>query len=391
MIRLILARHGETAWNVQHRYQGRTDVELNDAGRRQAAALARRLAQEEIHAIYASDLRRARQTAQAIAGRHGLPVRSAPRLREMSFGAWEGLTYAEIEERDAQTLAAWRADPASVSPPGGETAAQVADRVQAFLDDLARVRQDRTVLLVAHGGTLRMLLCLALGLDFSHFWQLRLDGASLSELCIYESTAVLNYLNDTHHLAATQSTAAARLTLVLGGARSGKSTFAQRLAQEMGGERVLFVATSQPLDEEMRQRIEKHRRERPAGWRTLEAHRDVGRAILARHDGADVVLVDCLTVLVSNLLMDSEKDPFAAEAAARVDAEIEALVACAGRLPGRLIVVSNEVGMGLVPPYPLGRAYRDLLGRANQALAQAADEVYLLVAGIPRLLKGTGM
>jgi alpha-ribazole phosphatase len=204
MVRLILARHGETAWNAQARYQGQADVELNEAGRRQAAALARRLARlakGEIHAIYASDLQRAWKTAQAIAAPHSLPMRAEPRLREMSFGDWEGLTYGEIQERDPQTLAAWEADPLHVSPPGGETLAQVAARVQSALDDVTRSHQDQTVLLVAHGGPLRVLICLALGLDPRTHWQFRLDTAAISELEIYEAGAILNYLNDTEHLA----------------------------------------------------------------------------------------------------------------------------------------------------------------------------------------------
>jgi adenosylcobinamide kinase/adenosylcobinamide-phosphate guanylyltransferase len=178
-----------------------------------------------------------------------------------------------------------------------------------------------------------------------------------------------------------------RLILILGGARSGKSTYAQQLAGELGGEHVLYVATAEAGDEEMRQRIEQHRRERPASWDTLEARRDVGRSVLDGHGGALAVLVDCLTVLVSNRLLEFE-DAFAAEAEAAVMTEVEELVTCARRVPGAVIVVSNEVGMGVVPPYPLGRAYRDLLGRANQALARQADIVHLLVAGLPLTLKG---
>jgi len=177
------------------------------------------------------------------------------------------------------------------------------------------------------------------------------------------------------------------LILVLGGARSGKSAFARRIAQGLGGEQVLFVATAEAKDEEMQHRIAKHRQERPAGWRTLEAPQNVGRSLLDDEGEAVVILVDCLTLLISNLLLDFE-DPFAAGAEDAVMAEVHALAACAERLSGHLVVISNEVGMGLVPPYPLGRAYRDLLGRANQALAQKADQVYLLVAGIPMALKG---
>ncbi|MBS1252237.1 MAG: Bifunctional adenosylcobalamin biosynthesis protein CobP [Anaerolineales bacterium] len=176
------------------------------------------------------------------------------------------------------------------------------------------------------------------------------------------------------------------LTLVLGGARSGKSTFAEQRAQELGGERQEYFFPAGAGDEEMQQRIERHRRERPSGWRTLEVQRDVGRAILGHAGGEKVFLVDCLTILVSNLLIEAE-DPFAPGVGDSVAGEIDGLTASADELTGHLIVVSNEVGLGLVPAYPLGRAYRDLLGWANQALAQRADEVYFLVAGLRQKLK----
>jgi len=178
-----------------------------------------------------------------------------------------------------------------------------------------------------------------------------------------------------------------KLILVLGGARSGKSSFAQRVAQERGGDRVVYVATAEAGDEEMQERIEKHRQSRPAAWHTLEAPRDVAAAILAHARDAQVVLVDCLTLLVSNLLVEAD-DPFASEVEGSVAVEVDALAACSETLAADLIVVSNEVGMGLVPPYPLGRAFRDIVGRANQDLARQAHEVYLLVAGLPMTLKG---
>ena len=176
------------------------------------------------------------------------------------------------------------------------------------------------------------------------------------------------------------------LILILGGARSGKSTFAQQWAQEKGGERVLFVATAQAGDEEMRQRIKKHQQERPSGWDTLEASHSVGRSIMDYPVQAEVVLVDCLTLLVSNLIV-AAPDPFASQVEEHVMQEIEDLITCAEQFPGTMIVVSNEVGLGLVPAYPLGRAYRDLLGRANQVLAQKANQVQFLVAGIPMMIK----
>jgi len=173
-----------------------------------------------------------------------------------------------------------------------------------------------------------------------------------------------------------------QLILVLGGARSGKSAFAQQLAQELGGERVLFVATADAGDEEMRARIEAHRRARPAGWRTLEAPHSVGEAIASGVDDARLVLVDCLTLLVSNAVLTLGDAPDAAAAEAAALDEVEGLLEAHQLRAATFIVVSNEVGLGLVPANPLGRVYRDALGRANQVLATRADQVYWMVAGL---------
>lgn len=178
-----------------------------------------------------------------------------------------------------------------------------------------------------------------------------------------------------------------QIVLVLGGARGGKSAFAQQLAAELGGQDVLFVATAEALDDEMRARIRNHREQRPAGWRTVEAPRQVASAITAADAGMKVVLVDCMTLLVSNVLMALGEEPEATAAAHAVVAEVEALLEASVSSRATYIVVSNEVGMGLVPPYPLGRLYRDLLGQANQLLAARAETVYFLVAGLPMMLK----
>jgi adenosylcobinamide kinase / adenosylcobinamide-phosphate guanylyltransferase len=178
---------------------------------------------------------------------------------------------------------------------------------------------------------------------------------------------------------------AKELILILGGARSGKSAYAERLATERGGP-VLFVATATAGDEEMAQRIAAHRAARPAEWRTLEAPSGVAARVAAAGERAGMVLLDCLTLLVSNLLLAHEAE--GEEVVARaVDAEIDALVDRIAEDAATWIVVSNEVGMGLVPPYPLGRAYRDLLGRVNARVAARADRAYLLVAGLPLDLK----
>ena len=175
----------------------------------------------------------------------------------------------------------------------------------------------------------------------------------------------------------------AELIFILGGARSGKTTYAQHLAQQMGGDDVLFVATAEGKDEEMQTRIAVHQRSRPAAWRTLEAPRHVGQAIGSHAGSAAIVLVDCLTLLVSNTIVALGEEPDAVAAEAEVLAEVNELLSSQKQSPATVIVVSNEVGQGLVPPYPLGRVYRDLLGMANQMLAAQAQRVYWMVAGIP--------
>ncbi|MGA2159280.1 MAG: bifunctional adenosylcobinamide kinase/adenosylcobinamide-phosphate guanylyltransferase [Dehalococcoidia bacterium] len=170
-----------------------------------------------------------------------------------------------------------------------------------------------------------------------------------------------------------------KIILILGGARSGKSTYAQQLASSKG-EKILFCATAEPLDDDMRHRIEQHKKSRPSGWQTLEVSRDLGRVLGNLISRYDAVIIDCITLLVSNCLQDAA-DPVQAEKT--VFEEIRALIKFIERRNSCYILVSNEVGDGLVPDNVLGRTYRDMLGKTNQLLAKAADEVYLMVAGIP--------
>ena len=176
------------------------------------------------------------------------------------------------------------------------------------------------------------------------------------------------------------------LTLILGGARSGKSSHAERLAQGTG-KSVIFLATAQALDEEMSARIQKHRAERPAGWETLEIPFNL--AVHAPEIQSDVVLLDCVTLLVSNLLMQFVKDDLVDEAPflLAVQKEIEDLIAAIRERDQEWFIISNEVGLGLVPAYQMGRVYRDGLGWANQRLAREADRVIFMVAGIPTTIK----
>ena len=177
---------------------------------------------------------------------------------------------------------------------------------------------------------------------------------------------------------------ASRLILILGGARAGKSSFALQLAADrelLSQSDVRFIATAQALDEEMAMRIAKHRADRPLHWRTIEEPYKLDEAV-RDSEGAGIVIVDCLTLLVSNWLLRNEP-----ECEQKLNKIGETLISTAKSRNQTLICVSNEVGLGLVPETPLGRRYRDVLGRVNQQFAQAADEVYLLVAGLPLRLK----
>lgn len=169
-----------------------------------------------------------------------------------------------------------------------------------------------------------------------------------------------------------------RRVLVLGGARSGKSRTAQAIAEAASADRT-FVATAQAFDEEMRERISRHRAERDGSWRTQEAPLELPEAIRAHAGPGKVVLVDCLTLWLSNLLL-AERD---------ADGEAERLVRAVGEAAGPLVLVSNEVGQGIVPATPLGRVFRDGQGRLNQGLAEACDAVVFVAAGCPVLLKPT--
>ena len=178
----------------------------------------------------------------------------------------------------------------------------------------------------------------------------------------------------------------ANITLILGGARSGKSSYAQNLAEETG-KSVTFLATAQALDNEMSARIQKHRAERPARWETLEIRLDIAAHL--EQIQSEIVILDCVTLLVTNLLMRFVKNDLVEEAAfmASVQKEMSELLSGLHKTGQGWLIISNEVGLGLVPEYQMGRVYRDGLGWANQTLARAADQVIFMVAGIPTVIK----
>jgi alpha-ribazole phosphatase len=182
MTKLILVRHGQTDWNREGRYQGQSDPPLNLTGRQQAQLLADKLADRPLDAIYSSDLRRATETAQIIAQRHGLPVRQDQRLREINQGEWEGLRVSEIITRYPQIWAVGQHDPLQMRAPGGEAPAEVAERVWAAISDIARVHPAGAVLIVSHGFALATLLIRIHGAPFSQIYDYIPDNADIKEI-----------------------------------------------------------------------------------------------------------------------------------------------------------------------------------------------------------------
>jgi len=186
-----------------------------------------------------------------------------------------------------------------------------------------------------------------------------------------------------------------KLILVLGGARSGKSTYAQKLAGETttGSNRVAYVATGVSCDDEMWARVEQHRRSRPSGWATIEAPTEVAQVIKKAGEEYAVMIVDCLTTLITNWLAERgqlEPTESMVELEKAILGRVKDLTRAAEGARATVIVVSNEVGLGVVPAFKAGRVFRDLAGLANQLVAHEADEVYVMWAGIPQKIKEGG-
>ena len=196
-MRLLLARHGESTWNAERRFQGSTDIALSARGRAQAEALARGLRGYRVRAAYVSPFRRALETAELALRGTGVPLVVLEELRELSLGQWEGCTVDEIRAQDGDPYVAWLRAPHDCPPPGGEPLPVVSERVRAAIDRIAAAhRKGDDVLVVAHGGVISVYACHLLGCSFNHLWRLRVDNASLTVV----RPPRLVSLNETGHL-----------------------------------------------------------------------------------------------------------------------------------------------------------------------------------------------
>ena len=205
MTSIYLVRHGQTAWNKEEVFRGRTDIPLNETGLKEAAMAADYFVPLQLDAIYSSPLARAWQTAQEIAKHHTLQVQPLAGLIDMSFGSWEGRPLKEVRENDRERYRLWAEEPHRVEFPGGETLEQVRVRAMAALESVIEKHPEKTVILVSHRVINKVLLCAVLGLDNSHFWQLAQDTTAINLIKCKNGNYILSLMNESCHVKALQA------------------------------------------------------------------------------------------------------------------------------------------------------------------------------------------
>ena len=198
-MQLILVRHGETQWNAEEIFRGRADIPLSETGLRQAELLADYLADMEIEAVYSSPLQRAYKTAEAIASRHGITVRLEPGLLDLDFGEWEGKTWQRVQEEYQELAGQWLAAPEKIRFPAGEGLDDVKQRAVQVVNNAIAIHRG-TVVLVSHRVVLKVLICYLLGLDNSHFWNIRLDTCGMTTFLFENGRFILTAHNNTSFL-----------------------------------------------------------------------------------------------------------------------------------------------------------------------------------------------
>ncbi len=200
MTSIYLVRHGQTAWNKEEIFRGRTDVPLDETGLKQAELVGEYFKELKIHSIYSSPLSRAWQTAERIARIHHLKVQPLEGIMDMSFGNWEGRSHQEIRESDPETYRQWREEPHLVRLPGGETLEDVRRRAMASLQEVLEKHPEETLVFVSHRVVNKVLLCGILGIDNSHFWQIAQDTAAVNLIQYRKGKYILWLMNETCHL-----------------------------------------------------------------------------------------------------------------------------------------------------------------------------------------------
>ena len=204
MTNIYLVRHGQTAWNKEEIFRGRTDIPLNETGLKEADLAGEYFKGVKIDAIYSSPLSRAWQTAEKIARIHSLEVNPLKGLIDMSFGSWEGRTLEEVKRKEVDLYPVWRDHPHLVKFPGGESLDEVRDRSMAALEELVRLCPEKTLILVSHRVVNKVLICAILGLDNAHFWQIGQDTTAINLIRHNNGDYILTLMNEACHLTALQ-------------------------------------------------------------------------------------------------------------------------------------------------------------------------------------------
>ncbi len=199
MSEIMLVRHGETAWNVEEIFRGRIDVELSETGLRQAELLAGYLRDSKIEAVYSSPLKRAQRTAQTVGDSHGLEVIVTPRLLDLDFSEWQGLSVTEVRKKYPELYEEWLSNPHKFRIPAGESLDEVRERAELVIDEVIASRRS-VVVLVSHRVVNKVLICALLGLDNSHFWNIRQDTCGITTFNYREGRFILARHNDTSFL-----------------------------------------------------------------------------------------------------------------------------------------------------------------------------------------------
>lgn len=201
MTKIILVRHGQTVWNKLGKYQGQADIELSEEGQEQARLLGERFPFDGIEAVYSSSLKRARDTAEEVAKKFGLKVIPCQEFREISFGEWEGLTYDQIHAGWPEQHDMLFKSPDQLICPQGEGFMDVQARAVGKMLELVEKHEGQTVVVAAHGGVIRTMLCHALGMPLKYMWRIRQDNTAINVVSAYEEGMVVELMNSTNHLA----------------------------------------------------------------------------------------------------------------------------------------------------------------------------------------------
>ena len=200
MTKIIVVRHGQTKWNLGQVFRGTADVPLNETGKKQAGGLAKALRDYKISTVYSSPLSRATETAEAVAKKHGLEIKISSLLLDINYGQWQGVSHQEVEKKWPEIYKLWYQAPHKVKFPEGESLDDVRKKVKKFLEKIVSEHQGETIAAASHRVAIKILLCAALGIDNSHFWQLKQNTASFSILEYEKGVFSLACLNETCHL-----------------------------------------------------------------------------------------------------------------------------------------------------------------------------------------------